>query len=264
MARLVQRLKIAIRIDKKNNKIEMKYEYYYQRNLIKDLIIKKSNSFQNLMQKPTIEKVVIDTTTSKVVTNTDFLIICLSSLESISGQKPKLTYATKSVANFKLRKNQVLGCMLTLRKKKLYMFLNKLLFTVLPQDREFWGIDQRPWFLRNKVSFEENRSSLEMSLNRNRRIEDSPSLFLRCASTKGASDRARATTALGVRNLMLFPEIETHYDLFAEAPGANINITFVQKNKTLASLSKGPQSPYPIKSSKIFVLEMASFLRLMG
>lgn len=83
----------------------MKHKYFYRQKLIKDLVLKKPSSFQNLMQAPKINKIVIDTSTSKVVANPEFLIACISCLETICGQKPKITHAKKSIANFKLRKN---------------------------------------------------------------------------------------------------------------------------------------------------------------
>ena len=226
----------------------MKHEYFYRRNLIKDLVLKKPSSFQNLMQTPKINKIVIDTSTSKVVSNPEFLIACLCCLEGICGQKPKITHAKKSIANFKLRQNQILGCMLTLRKNKLYMFLNKLIFYIIPQEREFQGIRASPIALRQLRTLSSRSAMIPFQKHR---IKTKPQ---------------QGTTALGLRNLMLFPETEAFYELFGELPGAHVNISFAQQSsqeKAFMTKTLVAGDEQQSGESIFFNQEMGSFLRLM-
>ncbi|MCG8405429.1 MAG: 50S ribosomal protein L5 [Phycisphaerales bacterium] len=90
-----------------------------------------------------IVKLVLNTTSKLVIHDKKLLIPPLAALEFISGQKPKRTYSKKSISNFQLRQKQCIGCKVTLRGKKMYNFLEKCRTAVLPNIRDFPGLNDR-------------------------------------------------------------------------------------------------------------------------
>ena len=91
--------------------------------------------YKNIMQVPKIEKVVINMGVGEAKDNPKVLESAVSDLQIIAGQKPVLTRAKKSVANFKIRENMALGCKVTLRKTNMYEFVDKLVSIALPRVR---------------------------------------------------------------------------------------------------------------------------------
>ena len=100
----------------------------------------------------------------------------------ITGQKPRLTYVKKSIASFKIRENQLLGCKVTLRGSSLFLFLDLFITIILPRLREFSGISTK---------------SFDKSVN----------------------------FSLGLSNLMIFPELENHFEFFELFKGLNMNFS---------------------------------------
>jgi large subunit ribosomal protein L5 len=122
-----------------NNKFSTESIYYehYKRILCPDMLLKqKMNSITEL---PKIDKIILTTTSKKLVNDKKTILPGLAALELISGQKLKWTLANKSIAAFKLRKNQLIGCKVTLRKKQMYSFLEKLVIILLPRVRDYNG-----------------------------------------------------------------------------------------------------------------------------
>lgn len=96
--------------------------------------------YKNIMQVPKLEKIVINIGLGEAKDNPKALESALNDLTLISGQKPVVTYAKKSIANFKLREGHKIGCKVTLRGQKMYDFLDKLMNVALPRVRDFRGI----------------------------------------------------------------------------------------------------------------------------
>ncbi|MBI60181.1 50S ribosomal protein L5 [bacterium] len=96
--------------------------------------------FKNIHQIPKLEKIVINRGLGEVVVNNKALNITVEQFISITGQKPVLRKAKDAISNFKIRKDQVIGCKVTLRSTRMYDFLNKLINIVLPKIRDFRGI----------------------------------------------------------------------------------------------------------------------------
>ena len=96
--------------------------------------------YKNIMQVPKIEKVVINMGVGEAKDNPKVLESAVSDLQIIAGQKPVLTRAKKSVANFKIRENMALVCKVTLRKTNMYEFVDKLVSIALPRVRDFRGV----------------------------------------------------------------------------------------------------------------------------
>jgi len=99
--------------------------------------------YSSCMQVPKLTKVVLNMGIAEAVGNNKIVQYAEYSLGQISGQKPVVTRAKKSVAAFKLREGQVIGCMVTLRKRRMYDFLERLFYIALPRVRDFRGIPRR-------------------------------------------------------------------------------------------------------------------------
>ena len=93
------------------------------------------------MQVPKLEKIVINMGVGEAKDNSKVLDTAISDLETISGQKAVVTRAKKSVANFKLREGQPIGCKVTLRGEKMYEFADRLINLALPRVRDFRGVN---------------------------------------------------------------------------------------------------------------------------
>jgi len=96
--------------------------------------------YENTMQVPGVKKVVLNIGLGEAIKNVKLLDSAAKDLGLISGQKPVITRAKKSIAAFKLREGMPIGCMVTLRREKMYNFLNKLINLALPRVRDFRGI----------------------------------------------------------------------------------------------------------------------------
>ena len=98
-------------------------------------------AYKSSMQIPRIEKIVINMGVGDAVANSKVLDDAVEELTIISGQKPVITKAKKSIANFKLREGMPIGCKVTLRGERMYQFLDKLVSIALPRVRDFHGVN---------------------------------------------------------------------------------------------------------------------------
>jgi large subunit ribosomal protein L5 len=96
--------------------------------------------YQNVMQVPRLEKIVINMGVGEAAQDAKKMEGAVADLTAIAGQKPVVTKAKTSIAQFKLRENQVVGCKVTLRKARMYEFLDRLVTIALPRVRDFRGI----------------------------------------------------------------------------------------------------------------------------
>ncbi len=103
----------------------------------------KTFSYGNVMEVPGVEKVVINMGLGEALENARVLDTSMEELSRITGQKPVLTRAKKSIANFKLREGNPIGCRVTLRRQRMYDFLYRLLNIALPRVRDFKGVSPR-------------------------------------------------------------------------------------------------------------------------
>ena len=107
-------------------------------NEIKDEMQKKFQ-YKNVMQIPKLDKIVINMGVGEAKENAKILDTAVKDLETITGQKAVVTRAKNSVANFKLREGQPIGCKVTLRGERMYEFLDRLVNLALPRVRDFRG-----------------------------------------------------------------------------------------------------------------------------
>lgn len=96
--------------------------------------------YNNILSIPKLEKIVINRGLSEVATNSKVVEITFNQMLAISGQKPVLCRSKKAISNFKLRKDQVIGCKVTLRSEKMYDFMTKFINIVLPKIKDFRGV----------------------------------------------------------------------------------------------------------------------------
>ena len=100
-------------------------------------------AYKNVNQIPKLEKVVINMSVGDAISNAKVLDTAVGELQAISGQKPVITKAKKSIAAFKLREGMNIGCKVTLRGERMYVFLDKLFNIVLPRIRDFRGLPRK-------------------------------------------------------------------------------------------------------------------------
>jgi len=159
----------------------------YSREIISQDLIYKQN-IHNIMQLPSIEKLVINSTSKSFIEDRKNITPTLLGLEMICGQKLKISVAEKSIAGFKIRQGQTIGCKVTLRKDSIYSFLDKLTLVILPRLSNFTAL------------------------------------------TLESFDR-QANYTIGLNDLLLFPELETQFELFENLKGIDISFVMRKKNK---------------------------------
>ena len=113
----------------------------YETEMIPQLV--KEFSYKNVMEVPQIEKIVINMGLGDAIQNVKILDSAAAEMTSIAGQKPVITKARKSIASFKLREGMPIGCMVTLRKSRMYEFLDRLVNVALPRVRDFKGVSPK-------------------------------------------------------------------------------------------------------------------------
>lgn len=178
------------------SRLETLYKDQVQANLLRDLDIK------NVMQVPKLVKIVLNTGVKEAVQDGRVLNGITDSIGLIACQKPVKTYAKKSIAGFKLREGVAIGCRVTLRKDKMYHFLDKLINIALPSVRDFRGV--------------------------------------------GIRFDGRGNYTLGIKDWMIFPEIE--YDKVAGARGLGIVIhTSAASDSEAKALLSGFKMPFADK-----------------
>jgi large subunit ribosomal protein L5 len=110
----------------------------YQEKVVPALM--KRFNYKNVMEVPRLEKIVINMGLGEAIQNIKILDSATQELSVITGQKPIITKARKSIAQFKLRTGMSIGCMVTLRKERMYEFFNRLVNAALPRVRDFKGL----------------------------------------------------------------------------------------------------------------------------
>lgn len=114
---------------------------YYQKEVVPALI--RKFGYKNPMEVPKLEKVVVNMGLGEAIQNAKVLDTAAAELASITGQKPVITKAKKSISTFKLRQGMSIGCKVTLRRERMYEFFDRLVNINLPRVRDFRGISPR-------------------------------------------------------------------------------------------------------------------------
>lgn len=195
---------------------------FYKNIIAYDLVLKQN--YTSIMQLPRIEKLVVNTTSKIYINDKKHIVFTLAALELISGQKPQLTYARKSIANFKVRQHQIIGCCVSLRENQMYTFLDKLSKIVFPRLRDYSKKRKQEKIL-NTASFPNFSEKFSHSLKK-----ENKGLF---------------SVSFGFQNLMIFPELENHYELVDNFRGMDVSFVVSNSdNKLCRLLLSGFQLPF--------------------
>ena len=111
----------------------------YEDNIRK--VLQEQFSYKNVMEMPKLDKIVLNMGVGEAVNDTKKVKTAAGEMEKIAGQKPVITYARTSIAGFKVRENMPLGVKVTLRKTRMYEFLDRLVNIALPRVRDFRGLN---------------------------------------------------------------------------------------------------------------------------
>ena len=105
--------------------------------------LKQKFNLKNIFEVPKLAKIVVNIGVGEAVSDSKVINKAIEDLSLITGQKPVITKAKKSIAGFKLRKGVNIGCKVTLRKKRMFEFLDRLIFIALPRVRDFKGLSKK-------------------------------------------------------------------------------------------------------------------------
>jgi large subunit ribosomal protein L5 len=122
----------------------------YEKEVVPALIEKFG--YKNIMEVPKLDKIVVNMGVGEAKDNAKVLESAMADMQLITGQKPVLTRAKKSIANFKIRENMPIGCKVTLRKNRMHEFADKLINVALPRVRDFRGISDKSFDGRGNYS----------------------------------------------------------------------------------------------------------------
>jgi len=122
----------------------------YRKDIVPHLM--KEMGYKNVNQVPKLDKVVLNMGLGEAIQNAKVMDSAVAEITAIVGQKPVVTKARKAIANFKLRENMAIGCMVTLRGERMYEFLDRLMSLALPRVRDFRGVSDRAFDGRGNYS----------------------------------------------------------------------------------------------------------------
>lgn len=123
---------------------------YYQQKIVPQL--REELALENAMQIPRIVKITLNMGVGEAIANKKVLESAVHDLAQVSGQKPIITKAKKSVANFKVREGWPIGCKVTLRRERMYEFLDRLVSVAIPRIRDFRGLSPKSFDGRGNYS----------------------------------------------------------------------------------------------------------------
>ncbi|MBM4206570.1 MAG: 50S ribosomal protein L5 [Gammaproteobacteria bacterium] len=125
-------------------------ETEYKKTILPELV--KQFSYESVMEAPRITKITLNMGVGEAVADKKILQAAVSDMEKISGQKPVITLARKSIAGFKIRDDMPIGCKVTLRSKRMYEFLDRLINIAIPRIRDFRGLSPKSFDGRGNYS----------------------------------------------------------------------------------------------------------------
>ena len=151
----------------------------------------KQFGYTNVMQLPKLDKVVLNMGVGEAVNDTKKVKAAAADLEKIAGQKPVITHARKSIAGFKVRENMPLGVKVTLRKARMYEFIDRLVNVALPRVRDFRGLNPNAFDGRGNyaMGIKEHLIFPEISYDQ---IEEVWGMDIIVCTTAQSDDEARA------------------------------------------------------------------------
>lgn len=157
----------------------------------------KKLGYKSIMQVPVLKKIVINMGLGDAVSDPKILEEAVKELEAIAGQKPSIRKSKKAISNFKLRENMPIGAMVTLRKDKMYEFLDRLLNIALPRVRDFKGLPDKSFDGRGNytLGIKEQIIFPEINVDKVNKIKGMDITFV--TSAKSDTDAFELFTAFG-------------------------------------------------------------------
>ena len=136
---------------------------FYKDTVVPELV--KQFGYKSVMEVPRIEKITLNMGVGEAVADKKVMEHAVSDLEKISGQKPVVTVARKSIAGFKIRDNYPVGCKVTLRRDQMFEFLDRLITIALPRVRDFRGVSGKSFDGRGNYNMGVREQSFSRKLN---------------------------------------------------------------------------------------------------
>lgn len=169
---------------------------FYEEKVVPALM--KELGLTNRMEVPKIEKIVISACLKEALVNPKALDNAVDEIATITGQRPKVTRAKKSIAAFKLREGQALGAMVTLRRARMYEFLDRLINVAMPRVRDFKGINSKSFDGRGNYSMGLKEQIIFPEINYDR-VDKIRGMNITIATSAKNNEHARALlTELGM------------------------------------------------------------------
>jgi large subunit ribosomal protein L5 len=153
--------------------------------------LQKRFGYQNPMQIPKLDKVVLNMGVGEATQDSKKLQSAMAELALISGQKPAVCRARKSVANFKLREGMAIGCKVTLRKRRMYEFIDRLINIALPRVRDFRGVSAKSFDGRGNFALGLREQIIFPEINYDN-VDEMRGLDVVICTTARTDDEARA------------------------------------------------------------------------
>lgn len=161
---------------------------YYEKEVVPALV--KEFKYKNRMEVPRIEKIVVNMGLGDAIQNIKILDSAVQELATIVGQKPVVTKAKKSIATFKLRKGMSIGCVVTLRRERMYEFFDRLVNVALPRIRDFRGISPKSFDGRGNFSMGVKEQFIFPEIDYDK-IEKVTGMNITVVTTANSDDEAR-------------------------------------------------------------------------
>lgn len=168
----------------------------YQEEIIPAMM--KAFSYGNVMEVPRLEKIVVNMGLGEALTNARILDTSMEELAQITGQKPVVTRARQSIANFKLREGNPIGCRVTLRRQNMYDFMYRLMNIALPRVRDFKGVSPRGFDGRGNYTLGVREQLIFPEVNYDQ-VEKIKGMNITIVTSAGTDEEARELmTLLGI------------------------------------------------------------------
>jgi large subunit ribosomal protein L5 len=161
----------------------------YQDTVVPAMI--KEFGYKNAMQVPRLEKITINVGVGEATQNAKAIDAAVADITAIAGQKPVVTRAKKAIANFKLREGIPIGCMVTLRRERMYEFLDRLIHVALPRVRDFKGVSPRSFDGRGNYSLGLNEQIIFPEIHADK-VEKTRGMTISLTTTAETDQEGRA------------------------------------------------------------------------
>ncbi len=153
--------------------------------------LKKRLNVDNIMRIPTVEKVAVNMGVGAAVQNKRLIDEAVYTLTQITGQKPVITTAKKAISNFKLRKGMPIGCKVTLRRERMWEFLDRLIAVTIPRVRDFRGLSRKSFDGKGNYTFGIKEQIVFLEVDRDKVSQITGMDITICTSTS-SDDESRA------------------------------------------------------------------------